>query len=81
MLWTLDLSRSWRDQPPVPAIASPCINLCRLDRDNRHCTGCGRSLDEIAAWQAASDADKRAIIREAAERLRVAGSVRPEPMP
>ncbi|QWD79703.1 DUF1289 domain-containing protein [Polynucleobacter sp. MWH-Spelu-300-X4] len=29
---------------------SPCINLCRMDDDDRYCLGCFRTLDEIATW-------------------------------
>ena len=46
-------------------VASPCINVCVLDAAQAHCTGCGRSLDEIAAWSGASDAEKRAIVARA----------------
>ncbi|MDO7842520.1 DUF1289 domain-containing protein [Sphingomonas immobilis] len=34
----------------VPPIASPCINICRIDRATRLCEGCLRTLDEIARW-------------------------------
>jgi predicted Fe-S protein YdhL (DUF1289 family) len=48
--------------PPSPDdLASPCVRNCCLDDDNV-CMGCGRSLEEIVAWGAASDADKRAIL-------------------
>jgi uncharacterized protein len=47
--------------PPVDDLASPCVRNCCLDDDNV-CMGCGRSLEEIVAWGAASDADKRAIL-------------------
>ena len=30
-------------------LASPCIGVCRLDPAQTHCTGCGRSWDEIGA--------------------------------
>ena len=29
--------------------SSPCMNVCVLDAD-RCCTGCRRTLDEIARW-------------------------------
>lgn len=29
--------------------ASPCVHICKLD-DNGVCTGCRRSIDEIAGW-------------------------------
>ena len=47
--------------PPADDLASPCVRNCCLDDDNV-CMGCGRSLEEIVAWGAASEADKRAIL-------------------
>ncbi|MBY0520135.1 MAG: DUF1289 domain-containing protein [Sphingomonas sp.] len=34
----------------MAAIASPCVNTCRIDPVSRHCIGCGRTIDEIARW-------------------------------
>ncbi|MEM1363251.1 MAG: DUF1289 domain-containing protein [Pseudomonadota bacterium] len=31
-------------------IASPCVKLCVIHPETRLCTGCARSIDEIAAW-------------------------------
>lgn len=47
-------------------IESPCINICKLDPTGRLCTGCGRTLDEIAHWRDLTPAERRAIM----ERLR-----------
>ena len=55
-------------------VASPCINVCVLDAAQRVCTGCGRSLDEIAAWGGASEAEKRAIVARAAARKAVSST-------
>lgn len=41
-------------------VPSPCIDVCRIKRGV--CRGCLRTLDEIAAWSTASDADKRRIL-------------------
>jgi len=41
---------------PVP---SPCVNICKIDPYTGMCHGCRRTLDEIAAWSALGDADKR----------------------
>lgn len=49
------------------AVPSPCRNICKVKRDL--CTGCGRTLDEIAAWPTAPDDLRRAIVRQAAARL------------
>ncbi|MFZ5512315.1 MAG: DUF1289 domain-containing protein [Pseudomonadota bacterium] len=52
-------------------IASPCINVCRMDETTGYCTGCLRTLPEIAGWSAASDEEKRAVLA-AVERRRAA---------
>lgn len=41
--------------------ASPCINVCVMNPQTALCDGCQRSLDEIAVWGSASEAQKRAI--------------------
>ncbi|WP_270936027.1 DUF1289 domain-containing protein [Falsiroseomonas oryzae] len=51
----------------MPPVRSPCVKLCVLDAANV-CEGCGRSLDEIAAWPAADEATRRAILARAAAR-------------
>lgn len=53
----------------VNSVASPCINVCRMDAANTLCVGCWRSLDEIARWSRTSDDDRRAILA-AVERRR-----------
>ncbi|MCH2486691.1 MAG: DUF1289 domain-containing protein [Erythrobacter sp.] len=57
-------------------VASPCIKVCRLDPDELWCTGCGRSLAEIAAWTTASEEEKGTITRKACERRAAARSNR-----
>ncbi|PZO91137.1 MAG: DUF1289 domain-containing protein [Sphingomonas sanxanigenens] len=49
-------------------VASPCINICRLDPTGRLCEGCLRTIDEIGMWSTASDAERRAILKAVAER-------------
>jgi predicted Fe-S protein YdhL (DUF1289 family) len=51
---------------PVP---SPCISVCRMDAGTGLCTGCFRSLDEIAAWGRMDEDDRRALWRQLAERV------------
>lgn len=48
------------DFTPIPAVPSPCVNICRM-RDEL-CEGCGRTLGEIAEWSAASDDRRREIL-------------------
>lgn len=53
----------------VDPLASPCINVCRMDEASGLCLGCFRSLDEIARWSAATPDEKIAILA-AVERRR-----------
>jgi predicted Fe-S protein YdhL (DUF1289 family) len=52
--------------------SSPCIGVCALD-EARVCRGCGRTIEEIAAWLHASKAEREAIRRRAAARRAAAG--------
>lgn len=45
-------------------VASPCINVCRMNPDTALCEGCFRTLDEIAAWSSMSAKEKRAALAE-----------------
>ena len=44
-------------------VASPCVQICELDADTGWCRGCLRTIDEIAAWGALDDAQKREVWR------------------
>jgi uncharacterized protein len=46
---------------PVP---SPCVSLCKMNRDTGFCEGCLRTIDEIVAWSGADDDYKRAVWAE-----------------
>lgn len=62
-----DRSRGRADEAPV---ASPCVSVCVLDPGGSGvCTGCGRTLEEIAAWSDLTDAQRRAVIARLAQRL------------
>jgi predicted Fe-S protein YdhL (DUF1289 family) len=51
-------------------VASPCVSICVLDPGGTGiCTGCGRSLDEIAAWVELSNAQRRVVIAGLPARL------------
>jgi predicted Fe-S protein YdhL (DUF1289 family) len=45
-------------------IASPCINVCKMNERTGLCEGCRRSLDEIACWSLYSAAEKRAVLEQ-----------------
>ena len=58
--WIEIAARARRADP----VLSPCIGVCVIDAASGFCSGCLRSLDEIAAWSGASD-DTRRIIKAA----------------
>ncbi|MBU9194597.1 DUF1289 domain-containing protein [Burkholderia gladioli] len=43
-------------------VASPCTAICRIEPATGWCAGCGRTLEEIAAWRDLDDAGRRAIL-------------------
>ena len=53
---------------PDDQVPSPCINVCVMDPANGVCTGCLRTLDEIAAWSVLDADAKRAILAAIGER-------------
>jgi predicted Fe-S protein YdhL (DUF1289 family) len=52
-------------QPP-----SPCIGVCRIDRDTGWCEGCWRTLDEIADWPLLNVREKDILLFTLADRRR-----------
>jgi predicted Fe-S protein YdhL (DUF1289 family) len=47
---------------------SPCIKVCVIDPGSGLCTGCARTLAEIAGWGGMSDQERRRIMRELPDR-------------
>lgn len=45
-------------------IASPCVQICVIHPETRLCTGCARSIDEIAQWGSMSAAARETIMAE-----------------
>jgi predicted Fe-S protein YdhL (DUF1289 family) len=43
-------------------VASPCVDVCRMNAETGFCDGCFRTLDEIAAWSAYDDDARRAVL-------------------
>jgi uncharacterized protein len=54
--------------PRPGGVASPCINICRMDAATGWCEGCLRTIDEIAAWGRLDDAARRAVLAGLPER-------------
>ncbi len=53
----------------IPRIETPCIKVCVIDAKSRLCEGCGRTIDEIAAWSTYTRDDRRRIMAELPGRL------------
>ncbi|HRK23808.1 MAG TPA: DUF1289 domain-containing protein [Beijerinckiaceae bacterium] len=49
--------------------SSPCIKLCTIDPGTGLCAGCGRTLEEIAAWSMMTDAERIALNAALPDRL------------
>ncbi len=45
-------------------LPSPCVSICQMDAASGLCSGCLRTLDEIATWGQLDDPEKRIIWRE-----------------
>ena len=51
-------------------VRSPCVSVCILDPAGTNvCTGCGRTLDEVAAWSELSNAQRRDVVERCPARL------------
>jgi predicted Fe-S protein YdhL (DUF1289 family) len=62
--------------PPL----SPCVQVCAMDAQGRFCTGCMRTLDEIARWWQMPDREKRAVLAALPDRRALGDDAR-EPRP
>lgn len=45
-------------------VASPCISVCRMDDATGWCSGCLRTLGEIAQWARMDDDARRAVLQQ-----------------
>ena len=45
-------------------VASPCVDVCKMNPATGLCEGCQRSIDEIASWSVYSAAEKRAVLAQ-----------------
>jgi predicted Fe-S protein YdhL (DUF1289 family) len=46
------------------AVASPCIDVCRMNPSTGLCDGCFRTIDEIAGWSSFDDPQKTAVLTQ-----------------
>lgn len=49
-------------------IESPCVRICVVHPEERICTGCHRTTDEIARWSRMTPDERRAIMAELPDR-------------
>ncbi|NCO21354.1 MAG: DUF1289 domain-containing protein [Rhodobacterales bacterium] len=47
-----------------PEVESPCVKICVVHPVARLCTGCLRSLDEIAGWSRYTPEERRIIMAD-----------------
>ena len=47
---------------PQAPIATPCQNICKIDRAEKFCLGCFRTLAEVAAWVGLTPAEREAVM-------------------
>ena len=57
---------------------TPCIAVCTIDAATSLCLGCGRTLQEIAGWQAMDSAERLAVMAALPARMEAAGLTPPE---
>ncbi len=50
----------WNAPHREGAAVSPCVGRCQVQ--DRACTGCGRTLDEIAGWSTMTPSQRQAVI-------------------
>jgi predicted Fe-S protein YdhL (DUF1289 family) len=53
----------------MSAIESPCVKICIYEPGSGVCSGCGRTLDEIARWSQMSGEERRRIMAQLPARL------------
>lgn len=58
---------------PVLPVASPCIGICRLDAAGEKCSGCLRTLEEIAGWSRMDDAARERVWASIRQRAQAGG--------
>ncbi|RZT38580.1 DUF1289 domain-containing protein [Cupriavidus agavae] len=56
-----DLVRGAAAAQIVSPVPSPCRSICKMERASGFCEGCLRTIEEIAAWSNADDAERRRV--------------------
>lgn len=48
---------------------TPCIHVCSIETGGNHCSGCGRTIEEIGCWTRFTDSERRQIMAILPSRL------------
>ncbi|WP_114951645.1 DUF1289 domain-containing protein [Sphingosinicella terrae] len=48
---------------------SPCTGICRIDSGTGWCRGCGRTIEEIGRWPAATSLEKASLLEVLPDRM------------
>ena len=48
--------------PQPQGVASPCVNVCTMDKATGWCLGCARTIREISNWSAKPPEERRTIL-------------------
>ncbi|MEM7257164.1 MAG: DUF1289 domain-containing protein [Pseudomonadota bacterium] len=54
----------------APEVVSPCVSVCEMDQASGLCTGCHRTLQEIATWSRLSNQERWDIVQSLRDRRR-----------
>lgn len=66
---SLALARVPVPSPNMPQpIQSPCTRVCTIDEATGLCSGCGRTIDEIARWSQMTDKERGRILASLPDR-------------
>lgn len=57
-------------EPMAEHLLSPWKNICLLNNSSDTCTGCGRTVAEIAEWGRATASRQHEIVRRFSARMR-----------
>jgi len=53
-------------------VASPCENICQMNSETGYCSGCLRTIEEIADWLEMTNEEKRNVLTQLEERRKAA---------
>lgn len=61
------------------AVTSPCTKVCTIDPRSELCSGCARTLHEIAQWMSLGESERQRIMAELPRRFGAHGLAQQQP--